>query len=141
MKRALRQFTKQLRASAKRRYDSLYPEPAEVRLLELCGGVTLTIGRIKRNGKPLTFILSEGRLLKSENFKRLAYDNRATIYMNDISQALVIRGNDYDRNIVYYQELEDKLLGQGLRVQFIPQSWIDQNPLRALNSIKSFMYN
>ena len=139
-KRTRRQFWRTLRSAVNRRIDACFPDAAEVRLLELCGGMTLTIGRIKRDGRPFTLILSEGQLLKSEKFRRVASEHKAVLYMNDIGQVICIQASDYDRNVVAYQELEDELLGQGLRVAFIPERWLANNPLRALNSVKHFIY-
>lgn len=60
--------------------------------------------------------------------------------MNDIGQVICLQKSDYEHNVVAYQELEDELLGQGLRVAFIPERWLANNPLRALNSVKHFIY-
>lgn len=139
--RSRRDFIKKIKSSLHARYASLFPNPAEVRLLEVCGGITLTIGKIKRHGRPMTIIFSEGRLLKSEQFQRIALDNKAILYMNDINQVIAIQGNDYERNIVKYQELEDSLLERGMRVRYIPQRWLESNPMRALESIQQFIYN
>jgi hypothetical protein len=130
-----------VKAALHSRYVHCFPEPAEVRLLELCGGITFTIGRIKRDGKPLTIIFSQGHLLKSEKFQRVASENKSILYANDIGQIICIQGSDYERNVVAYQEQEDKLLQRGYRVKYIPQRWLETNPLLALNSVKSFIYS
>lgn len=130
-----------VKAAIHDRYLQQFPEPAEVRLLELCGGITFTIGRIKRDGKPMTIILSNGKLLKSEKFQRVALENKAILYMNDIGQAICIQGKEYERDIVAAQQLEDEFNERGIRVRYIPQSWLDNNPLKALQSVQSFIYN
>jgi hypothetical protein len=134
-------FLNTVKAAIHSRYLECFPEPSEVRLLELCGGITFTIGRIKRDGKPMTIILSNGKLLRSEHFKRVAYDNRTTIYLNDINQAIIIRGNDYQHDVVRYLEQEEKLMARGIRVKYIPQSWLENNPMTALQSVQHFIYS
>lgn len=130
-----------LAAAIRQRYEACYRDPAEIRLLEILGGITLTIGSLKRNGRTFTLVLSEGYLLKSEHFRKVANDNRAVLFMNDIDQVLVIQKYDYQHDVVKYQELEDELLGRGLRVRYIPQSWLDYNPAKAVMSVKQFIYN
>src|SRR5690348_7865918 len=93
-----------LKATLSSWYYNQFHDPAEVRLLEICGGTTFTIGRLTYDGRPFTLILSHGKLLKSEGFRRVALDNKSILYMNDVNQVLAIQGYDYERDVVRYQE-------------------------------------
>ncbi len=140
IRRQFRQLKRSLKAHITANYAGLFPDPAEVRLLEILGGSTLTIGSIKRDGRPLTVILSYGYLLKSEHFKRVATDNKSILYMNDINQIIYVRPNEYERNVVTYFEQEESLKSRGFRLRTIPESWLMTNPLRARNSVRQFIY-
>lgn len=121
--------------------DGLFPHPAEVRLLEVLGGITVTIGRIQRGGRPLTFILSEGKLLKSEHFRRVAADNKTVLYMNDVQHVLAIRADDFKRDVIGEFEADEALREQGYRIRSIPESLIINNPRQAKLSIQKFIFS
>lgn len=129
-----------MKAALRSRYLQCFHDAAEIRLLELCGATTLTIGRIKRDGRVMTIVLSNGKLLKSEKFRRVALENKAVLYMNDVGHVLGILGHDYETNVLKYQDMEDSLESRGYRVQFIPQRWLENNPSRALQSVQRFIY-
>jgi hypothetical protein len=116
-------------------------EPAETRLLEICGATTITIGRIKRDGKPMTIVLTHGKLLRSEHFKKVAIDNKSILYMNDVNHAIMIQLDDGKMDIVKEQELSDKFMEAGIRVRYIPQRLLENNPLKVLQSINQFIYS
>lgn len=130
-----------IKAAAKSRYDASFIDPAEVRLLTILGGSVLTIGKIKKNGRPMSIVFTHGKLLRSENFKRVAIDNQSVLYMNDIHNAIMIQMDSYKQDIVKEQELEDKFIESGIRVRYIPQRWLESNPKLALQSIQSFIYS
>lgn len=121
-------------------YLRQFHDAAEIRLLEILGGSTLTIGRLRHDGRTFTLILSRGKLLKSEHFKRVALDNRTTLFMNDINQAIMIQGDDYQYDVLKYQEQEEALAERGIRVRYIPQRWLERNPLKALQAVQRFVY-
>lgn len=130
-----------MKAALRSRYLQCFIEPAEVRLLEIVGGTTLTIGRIKRDGKPMTIVLTHGKLLRSENFKRVAIDNKSILYMNDVNHAIMIQLDDYKQDIVKEQELSEKFMEAGIVVRYIPQRWLENNPMKALSSVQQFIYS
>jgi hypothetical protein len=129
-----------MKAALRSRYLQTFIEPAETRLLEICGATTITIGRIKRDGKPMTIVLTHGKLLRSEGFQKVAIDNQSVLYMNDVNHAIMIQLDSYKQDIVKEQEMADKFIEAGIRVRYIPQRWLESNPLKALQSIQQFIY-
>lgn len=130
-----------VKAALRSRYLATFIDPAEVRLLEIVGGTTLTIGRIKRDGKPMTIVLTHGKLLRSEKFKKVAIDNKSILYMNDVNHAIMVQLDDGKMDIVKEQELSEKFMAAGIRVRYIPQRWLENNPMKALTSINQFIYS
>lgn len=87
----------------------IYMSPAEARFVILMGGKVLTSKRFKhrKNGFPVTIVLSLGKYLKSENFKReVRYGRFTTDFANDIDRIIEIDSRrwhdvvaDYDRDL------------------------------------------
>ncbi len=88
----------------------------------------------------MTIILSHGRLLRSEKFKRVANDSRSILYMNDIGRVIAIQGYDYAHNVVEYFEQEEQLEAQGLVVQYVRQSQLENDPAAAKQLVSRFIY-
>lgn len=139
-RRNLRRLRKGLRQWMGALVDKCFPDAAEVRLLEVLGGTTLTIGAIQRGGRTCTLILSKGRLLRSERFRRVAADSRMVLWMNDVGQILAVQGRDYEHDIVKYFEADEALKQQGFRVQWLPELWLEKMPTRALRAVQNFVY-
>lgn len=140
MGRRRTRFTQTVTSAIRRRYLDCFIDPAEVRLLTILGGAVLTIGKLKRDGRPFSLVLSQGKLLRSEKFKRIALDNQTVLYMNDINNAIMIQMEDQRLDIVKEQELADRLIEADIRVRYIPQRWLESNPVQALKSVQQFIY-
>lgn len=130
-----------VKAALRSRYLQCFIEPSEVRLLTILGGSVLTIGQIKRDGRPMSIVFSHGKLLKSEHFKKIALDNQSILYMNDVNHAIMVQMDGYKQDIVKEQMLSDKFMEAGIRVRYIPQRWLENNPMKALQSVNQFIYS
>jgi hypothetical protein len=108
-------------------YERLFPSAVEVRLVEILGGTTFTIGRFRRNGRAMTVMLSRGRLLRSRRFRRGVLDGMGVL-ANDIQWAITIRGADYERNVVAAYERDEKLRTAGWRLAYVSVRDIWHNP-------------
>jgi very-short-patch-repair endonuclease len=119
---------------------SLYPDPQQTRLENILGATTVTCGRFRRNGKPLTITLSRGRLLRSERFRRSVVDDMGVL-ANDIRMAIQVEGPEYERQVVAMYERDEKLREQGWVVRYIPQRWLWENPAKVRQAVKQFVYS
>lgn len=116
----------------------LFPRPAEVQLIQNLGGTVLVIGSIRNGGRPLTLILSLGRLLRSEGFKLRDVDG-TSMFINDIGMGLAIQPDGYSRDIVKEIEFDEQLKNQSLHVKWIPQQWLDKRPKAVRQMVASFI--
>lgn len=119
------------------RYERLFPAPVQVRLLEILGGTTITIGAIRHNNRPLTLTLSRGRLLRSAKFRRQVLDGFGVL-ANDIKWAIAIQGPEYERDVVAAYERDEKWAEQGWRVAHVRIHDIWQNPNAVRDNLTPF---
>lgn len=129
-----------IRHTLAERYELLFPAPSEVRLMQILGATTVTIGRWrhKKTGRPLTFVLSRGHLLRSEKFRRSVVDGNGVL-ANDVRMAITIRGPEYERDVVAAYERDEYLKNKGWTIKAIPQSWLLSNPKKVRTSVLQFI--
>lgn len=108
-------------------YESLFPKPIDVRLLEILGGTTFTIGGIRRYNRPLTIVLSRGKLLRSRRFRRMVLDGQGVL-ASDIKWAIKIQGEEYERDVVLAFDRDERLRSTGWRVAYVSIKDLWQNP-------------
>jgi hypothetical protein len=114
-------------------YDSLFQSPVEVRLVEILGGVTLTVGFIRKRGRPMTITLSRGRLLRSKRFRRAVVDGDGML-ASDIKWAIKIMGAEYERDVVAAYEHDEYLKAHGWRLGYVRawDIWNNEEKVRQL---------
>ena len=127
-----------LRQKISAKFDSLFQAPVEVRLVEILGGTTLTIGAFRRNGNPLTITLSRGRLLRSKRFRRAVLDGNG-ILANDVRWAIQILGADYERDVVAAYERDEWLEQHGWRLGYIREYDIWNRPANVMRDMTAFI--
>lgn len=128
----------QLKAKLTARYNLLFPEPVETRLLQVLGGSTLTIGAVRRGNKPMTITLSRGRLLRSERFRRSVVDDMGVL-ANDLRWAISVQGKDYEMDVVKAYEKDERLEAAGWRLMYINARELWQNPDLARQNVMRFL--
>lgn len=124
------------------KFPKLYPKPTDVRLIQVLGGVTLTIGfmRDRVTGYPLTIVFSKGRLLKSEHFRRAVLDNMGVL-ANDVKRAIALQGVEYERDVVAAYERDERLKSAGWNVLHIPAHWLWTDPSKVRQTVGNFVYH
>jgi very-short-patch-repair endonuclease len=127
-----------LRSILSTKYNTLFPAPVEVRLVEILGGTTLTIGRLRRNGRPMTITLSRGRLLRSRRFRRAVLDGQG-ILANDVKWAIQILGPEYERDVVAAYERDEWLEEHGWRLGYVRAFDIWNHPEKVRENIVPFI--
>ena len=116
-----------LRDAVYARYESLFPRPVEVRLVEILGGTTITIGNVRHNNRPMTLVLSQGKLLRSRRFRHMVIDGRGVL-ASDIRWAIMIQGPEYENDVVMAYERDERLKSQGWRLAYVTVKDLWQNP-------------
>jgi very-short-patch-repair endonuclease len=119
------------------RYERLFPSAVQVRLIEILGGTTFTIGRYRRNGRPMTITLSRGKLLRSRKFRRIVLDGMGVL-ASDIQWAIAIQGAEYERDVVSAYERDERLEAAGWRLAYVQGRDIWHNPARVRESLLPF---
>jgi hypothetical protein len=119
-------------------YERQFPSPVQVRLIEILGGTTITIGAIRRHNMPMTITLSRGRLLRSSRLRR-GYLDGMGVLANDIQWAIAIKGPEFERDVIMAYERDEKLQQMGWRLAYISARDIWQNPARVRASILPFL--
>lgn len=117
--------------------ELLFPSQTATRLMQILGASTLVVGGIRRHGRPLTIVLWRGHLLRSENFK-LNYVDGRPILSNDLKMAITLEDDDYTRDIIVEQEMDDKFAQAGYIVRWIPERWLN-NPERVKTAVQQFI--
>lgn len=140
MSRRAKNLGKYLRDLASRRWSNCFPKPAEVRLLSILGGSSLTLGFIKsrETGYPLTLVLSRGPVLRAEKFKFAAGGSLINL-ANDIKWGLCIEGAEYEHDVVTAQEMRDYLTGRDWHLLYIPERWLWSNPAKVRDMVLQFV--
>lgn len=109
------------------RYERLFPSAVDVRLVEILGGTTFTIGGIRRNGRAMTITISRGKLLRSRKFRRAVLDGMGVL-ANDVRWAIAIQGPEYERDVVAAFERDEKLAAAGWHVAYVQLRDVWHNP-------------
>lgn len=109
------------------RYERQFPSAVQVRLIEILGGTTITIGGIRHNGRAMTITLSRGKLLRSAKFRRAVLDGMGCL-ANDIKWAIAIEGPEFERDVVLAYERDEKLKAAGWRLAYVRPSDIWHKP-------------
>lgn len=120
----------------------LFPSPAEIRFVELMGGRYVTFKKIRGgpNHFPLVLILSLGRELRAEHYRREVRVGKYFVdFGNDVGAAIEIDGRQYHMDVVADIEREMYLYARSwrlLRVQ-APRLWND--PKRVQRDVLKFI--
>lgn len=129
-----------IRSAIQKAWKSCFPRPVETRLINVLGGTTLTLGwlRDKATGHQFTLILSRGKLLRSERFRRAAL-TPGGILANDIKWAIAVQGPEYEHDVVAAYEQDEKLAAAGWRLWYVRAADVWQNPGRVKKDVLQFL--
>lgn len=116
-------------------YERLFPSPVEVRLIEILGGTTFTIGGIRHGNRPMTITLSRGKLLRSRRFRRAVLDGKGVL-ANDVRHAVILQGADYENKVVEMYERDERLEELGWQLIYVKVRDIWQNPKAVRENLK-----
>lgn len=111
------------------RWEALFPRAVEVRLIEILGGTTMTLGNIRHNNRPMTIVFSQGRLLRSRHFRRTVIDGRGVL-AGDVRWAIMIQGPEYEHDVLMAFERDERLKAEGWRLAYVTVKDLWQNPER-----------
>jgi hypothetical protein len=117
------------------RYERLFPTALDARLVQVLGGTTFTIGGIRRNGRPMTIVLSRGKMLRSRKFRKVVLDGMGCL-ANDVKWAIAIQGPEYERDVVTAYERDERLAAAGWRVAYIQVRDLWQSPERVRANLR-----
>ena len=120
------------------RYERLFPMPTEVRLLEVLGGTTLTIGGIRRRDRQMVITLSRGKLLRSRKFRR-AVLNGMGVLASDVKWAIAIQGPEYEMDVVKAYERDEQLEAAGWRLAYVSIRDLWTNPASVRKNVLQFL--
>lgn len=123
----------------------IYMSPAEARFVILMGGKVITFKRFKhrKNGFPVTIVLSLGKYLKSENFKReVRYGKYFVDFANDVDRIIEIDGWQYHMDVVadFDREIAIKTMRSDAKFLRIPAFRMNLEPARVQQEVLEFMY-
>lgn len=127
-------FYDRIRDSIYARYERLFPSAVQVRLIEILGGTTFTLGRYRHNNRPMTLTLSRGHLLRSRKFRRAVLDGMGVL-ANDVRWAIAIQGPEYERDVVAAFERDEKLAAAGWHVAYVQLRDIWHNPAQVRENL------
>lgn len=125
----------------------LFPSPAEVKFIEIMGGIVLTLPFIKsiKTGFPLTFVLSMGKLRR----ERVHREVRIGRYFADMCvitpfyrRVIEIDGqasHSKRMDIVYDQNRDDYLRSRGFAVMRIPARRLWREPKKVRKDVLRFL--
>lgn len=119
----------------------LYPSPAEVRFIRLMGGRVITIGRIKhyKTKYPLAIVVSLGRVLTRQNFRReVLVGTKLCDFGNDLKAAIEIDGKYY-HDIVEQVERDEYFAQYDWRVLHIEASMLWREPSKVQQMVLNFL--
>lgn len=116
-----------------------YHNPDQIRLEQILGATTLTIGRFrdKQTGYPFSLVLSRGHILRSEKFRRTVIDDMGVL-ANDVQMAIGIQGYEYEHDVVAAFERDEYLAEKGWNIRYIPVSWLSE-PNRVRSFVNKFI--
>lgn len=118
--------------------DNQFPSTVQVRLIQILGGTTFTIGSIRRGNTPMTIVLSHGKLLRSTRFRRAVLDGQGVL-ANDVKYAVKIMGYEYERDVVAAYERDEELKQQGWHLMYVSIRDIWQNPAQVRRRLLPFV--
>lgn len=118
-------------------FERQFPSPVQVRLIEILGGTTITIGSIRHRNVPMTLTLSRGRLLRSKRFRRAVLDGQGVL-ANDVRWAVQIMGPEYERDVVAAFERDERLEAEGWHLAYVNMRDIWNNPAKVRKSLLPF---
>ena len=105
-----------IRSSYWRYNRILFASPAEVYFIELMGGKCKVINNVRhrKTGFPMVIILSLGKYLKSENYKReVRVGSKYVDFGNDLQRGIEINGRQWHSDVVAEQKHRDYLEDRG----------------------------
>lgn len=140
MGRTYRRIKRIVTAALHDRYVRMFPDPMETRLIQILGGTTITIGAFRRDNRPMTIVLSNGRLLRSERFRRSVVDDQGML-ANDLKWAIKLQGPEYERDVVRAYEIDEAMAEAGWIIKTIPVRWLYENPNKVRTSVRQFIYS
>lgn len=114
-----------------------------MRFIEIMGGRVLTIGKLKsrRTGFPMTFVLSMGKVLKDEQFRREVRVGKYYIdFGNDVCWGIEIDGKKWHMDVVADFERESYLYQRGWRIKRIDAVKLWNQPDQVQREILQFLY-
>lgn len=119
----------------------LFPSPAELRFIELMGGKILRLPIRNRKGFSLVYIISIGKILREEKFKREVRCGAFYIdFGNDIGRGLEIDGKKFHMDVVYEFERDIYLSERNWRVLHIKAADLWRQPSLVQRQVLSHIY-
>jgi len=111
--------------------DRQFPSVVDVRLIQILGGTTITIGGIRKGNTPMTITVSRGKLLRSKRFRRAVLDGRGVL-ANDVQFAIQVMGPEYERDVVTAYERDERLEDNGWHLAYVQlrDIWNDPGKVR-----------
>lgn len=129
------------RASFRRFLRILFPSPAELRFIELMGGRILKLPIKNRKGFNLVYILSMGKTLREEKFKREVRCGAFFIdFGNDVRRGIEIDGRKFHMDVVYEFERDIYLKDRDWRVIHIQAGDLWRQPDLIQRRVLSHIY-
>jgi very-short-patch-repair endonuclease len=128
----------------------VFMSPAEVRFVELMGGKVYTNNRLKVNGFPFAIVISMGKILRREHFKReVRYGKYFVDFSNDLNRIIEIDGSQYHRDVVadmdreiYIKEMCRRIdRNREARIMRIPAFRLGLDPQRVQQNTIEFIKN
>lgn len=126
----------------------LFPSPAEVRFIEIMGGKVWTFNRVRstNTGFPLTLVVSLGKVLKRQNYKReVRYGKYFVDFSNDLNRIIEVDGREWHMDVVadMDREIYIKMLLQknpvGMRLLRIKAYQIYNNSAEVQRKVMDFV--
>lgn len=132
---------RRVRAAYRRRVRLLYPSPAEVKFIRLMGGRVVVVDWIHnpRNKYPLVIVLSLGRILRRQGFRReVRIGSKFVDFGNDLKYVIEIDGRPF-HDIVEMQRRDDYLANYECQVLHIPAAHLWRSPDKVQRRVVKFL--
>ncbi len=114
-----------------------------MRFIEIMGGRVMRFEKIRsrKTGFPLSIVISMGRFLKDERFKREVRAGKYFVdFGNDILYAFEIDGKYWHMDVVAQFERDSYLYQRGWRIMRIEAVRIYNNPDAVKREVLKFLY-
>lgn len=131
-----------MRAAFRRRKRLLFSSPAEIELIRIMGGKTITVDFIRepRNNFPLCFVVSMGDIFKREHIHREVRAGAFWIdFGNDIQRGIECDGKLWHQDILHEQQRNEYVAKYGWLLMHIPASEIYKDPKRVHDKVVAFL--